>query len=107
MLHADENRVPQPNFVKGEGECLELESQSEDYSVVALAEAQYRWAARNYPGYRFREHMTPKPAFLKKLGCETKRGSILRFETNSDSEVTVCFCLPAKKDKTSVSRAAG
>jgi len=29
--------------------------------------------AASYPDYKFREHATPKPDYLKKLGCDTKR----------------------------------
>ena len=84
-----------PTFVKSDTGCLRLQSESGNYSKETLVKAQYRWLAENYPGYRFKQHAKPKPQYLKKLGCETKRGSILTVTTEDGEEVTVCYCLPA------------
>jgi hypothetical protein len=74
-----------------------LESADVTYSALALAEAQYDWLRANYPGYEPKVHMKPKPVYLKKLGCETGRGSILRIETGDGKERSVCFCLPVTR----------
>ena len=96
-----------PEFVQGETGCLRLEGDYEAYSTKALVDAQYRWLSENHPGYRFKKHAKPKPQYLRKLGCETQRGSILTVETKDGQEVTVCFCLPAKESAKPVPSGAG
>lgn len=88
--------VEKPTFVENPTECLALSNPNGRYSRKDLAEAQYRWLAKTFPGYTVTEHATPKPTYLEKLGCKTKSGSILTISTRERNVKVVCFCLPSR-----------
>ena len=90
------SEVEKPTFVRNDTKCLVLSKPNGAYSREAIVEAQYRWLAEHFPDYTIGEHGTPKPSYLKKLGCDTKRGSILTINTSGGESRTLCFCLPAK-----------